>query len=920
MKMKSLNSIILIFTFLLAWGSRAAQADLGAIMSVSQTNVTDTSNLTFTVSVTNAGPSLASNVLVALHLPGFNLTQSSSTQGTITNTPDGLACSVASLTANGGAFQITANGFFDIFGDELEKTIVTNRADVSANEVDPFPVNNHPFAIVNVIRRMDFGDAPDGPYPTLLVNNGARHRISGLFLGFLIDSELNGLPNANANGDDTTGAADEDGVVFLNPLVPNTIVNVQVRSSLAGRLDAWIDFNQNGVWEAAEQIFANVPLAAGLNGLNFNIPNFIPLGRTYARFRLSGVGGLAPTGYYKDGEVEDYAVNIVQQANLAANMTASQTNVTETSNLTFTVAITNSGPGSASNVLATLHLPGFIVAQTSTTLGSISNTADGLACSVSNLPPSGTFLVTASGAFASFPGNLETVTVTNRTDVNANELDPVPADNVALVAINLVRRLDFGDAPDAPYPTLRASNGARHRASQLFLGAQIDYEADGSPSPTATLDDTVPFAPDDEDGVAFVTPLFTGSPATINVVASAAGKLDAWIDFNQNGIWDAPEQIFISAPVVAGLNALNFNIPPAIPTGYTFARFRLSSAGGLAPTGYANDGEVEDYRIYVRPSVPIAHVNAGLSGGTPVITWDAPETVLESASALDGPWVSLTGAKSPYTPATNAAQSFFRLRSLSGQTDLGLMLRKADLVFDGTVSNVQYRISSTDQAHPVAIPHTFVTFQVNQVLKGQVAGSTICLRFAGGPTPEGEIFRLDHPSLFDTGERSILFMRRNGQIATPLVDGADGRFRLVGGQVYNEDGAEVLWTTEGRLTFGEDGDLAEVATNYIGTNLLGRLKVLDQSESGQEPAPQGEHLTTARFKSILNSFLQHTHSPQELANPIVAQSCDAALTFYVPSPKATAPPFDPPDPGFAAPITDPEAIRLQQNGGNPVFK
>src|SRR5690242_9110443 len=50
----------------------------------------------------------------------------------------------------------------------------------------------------------DFGDAPK-PYPTLLVDNGARHEAIGPRLGALIDTESDGQPTPAANGDDTHG-------------------------------------------------------------------------------------------------------------------------------------------------------------------------------------------------------------------------------------------------------------------------------------------------------------------------------------------------------------------------------------------------------------------------------------------------------------------------------------------------------------------------------------------------------------------------------------------------------------------------------------------------------------------------------------------------------------------------------------------
>lgn len=150
---------------------------------------------------------------------------------------------------------------------------------------------------------------------------------------------------------------------------------------------------------------------------------------------------------------------------------------------------------------------------------------------------------------------------------------------------------DFGDAP-APYPVTLAQNGARHIVGPLFLGEIVDAEVDGTPSVNANGDDG-------DDGVFVLSTFITTNVATtssFSVTASQAGKLDAWIDFNRDGDWsDAGEQIFTSANVVAGENLLSFTIPAGATNGSTGARFRLSTAGALAPTGAASDGEVEDY-------------------------------------------------------------------------------------------------------------------------------------------------------------------------------------------------------------------------------------------------------------------------------------------------------------------------------------
>ena len=165
-------------------------------------------------------------------------------------------------------------------------------------------------------------------------------------------------------------------------------------------------------------------------------------------------------------------------------------------------------------------------------------------------------------------------------------------------------KFDFGDAPDPSYPTLLASNGARHKIKEdVYLGQLIDGESDGQPTPGADGDDKNNL--DDEDGVTFVTPLQNGSTATVKVKASVAGKLNAWADFNKDGDWsEQDEQIFQDKVLVPGTNTLTFDVPLDAAIGSTYARFRFNTVGGLSFEGPADDGEVEDYVIKIDPLTP----------------------------------------------------------------------------------------------------------------------------------------------------------------------------------------------------------------------------------------------------------------------------------------------------------------------------
>ena len=233
-------------------------------------------------------------------------------------------------------------------------------------------------------------------------------------------------------------------------------------------------------------------------------------------------------------------------------------------------------------------------------------------------------------------------------DLAGNGLKPNQADGSTQFTISLDVISDFGDAPEANYPTLLSSNGARHSIiAGFFLGSSIDDELEGQPSVDANGDGA------DEDGVEFNSELVVDGVTDITVTTSLPGLLDAWIDFNVDGDWnDSDEQVFSSSSLTAGANSLTVTVPDSAQIGTTYARFRLSTAGGLSPSGAAFDGEVEDYQVTIRSATPwqnpVNPYDVNTDG------WVTPADVFTVASRI----FTMGAGELPFSPTGSAPPPF----------------------------------------------------------------------------------------------------------------------------------------------------------------------------------------------------------------------------------------------------------------------
>jgi len=157
-----------------------------------------------------------------------------------------------------------------------------------------------------------------------------------------------------------------------------------------------------------------------------------------------------------------------------------------------------------------------------------------------------------------------------------------------------------------------------------------------------------------------------------------------------------------------------------------------------------------------------------------------------------------------------------------GQPTVGTLVGQSDLVFHGVVERIEYRMSNPGGQEGTRVPYTFVTYRVNDVIRGETEGE-VTLRFIGGLDEQaGRYLQTSHSPQFDLGDEDILFVQGNAQRLVPLVGDISGRLRVIDGQIYNENAHSVNLALDGSLIVGNRYLLEEAATTTVNGQIMHR--------------------------------------------------------------------------------------------------
>ncbi len=146
---------------------------------------------------------------------------------------------------------------------------------------------------------------------------------------------------------------------------------------------------------------------------------------------------------------------------------------------------------------------------------------------------------------------------------------------------------------------------------------------------------------------------------------------------------------------------------------------------------------------------------------------------------------------------------------------IGDFVAASDLDFHGTVVRIDYATSMRVKGEPNGIPHTFVTYRVDEALHGSAEGEEITLRFLGGLDVDGTYLAVSVTPQFDIGDEDVLIVRGNGESGCPLVADHRGRLRIIEGQAYTDTGRSVMLGANGAIDMGARYALTEVATTTV---------------------------------------------------------------------------------------------------------
>jgi uncharacterized repeat protein (TIGR01451 family) len=381
-------------------------ADL-AITKSAPSSVVAGGLLTYSLNVTNHGPSNATNVVVTDMLPGGTTFLTSSIPCTA-----GGTCTIGSL-ANGAStpFTITVKVSASLLSNlGASATNITNTATVKADQFDPDLHNNTAVASTLVTESADMAVTktckPDTPAP------------AGT-------SAFCDIQVANLGVSDAQNVVVTDAIVSNASFTVTSVTGASCTNSIGSPTSATVTCNLHTV-AAGGGTTINVAFTS-------NNPGDINDTATVRSTTPDPVGG----NNSATGRVSFFA-----SADLAISKTATPNPVFAGAKITYTIAVSNAGPSSASNVVVKDTLPDEVSVLTVTpSVGSCAagipgNPLQPLTCTIGSLATAGSATITVTAkVHRRVP---ERTVINNNATITSAASDPNNGNNSATAAASVI--------------------------------------------------------------------------------------------------------------------------------------------------------------------------------------------------------------------------------------------------------------------------------------------------------------------------------------------------------------------------------------------------------------------------------------------------------------------------------------------------
>ena len=640
-----------------------SRADIAVAKIASSGTVTVGSNVTFTVTVTNNGPSDASGVQITDQLPaGLAFVSATPSQGTYTS---GTGVWDIGAVASGASVTLALTATVTATGS------ITNTATKTAeNETDPVAANNSASATIT-------GQAPD-------LTIAKSH----------VGSFVRGSTGSYSLTVSNIGTAASSGLVTVSDtlpagLTPSTASGTGWSCGIAGQSVTCTRSDALGA--SASYPVITIAVAVGQAA-------------TTPLINTATVAGGNELNTANDSASDSTA--ITSQADIGIAKIASSGTVTVGSNVTFTITATNNGPSDATGVQVTDLLPaGLTFVSATPSQGSYTSGTGvwniGAIASGNSVTLSLTATVTATGAL-----------VNTAAKTAENEADPNSANDSASTTVN-------GQAPDLTIAKSHTDPFVRGTTNTYQLA--VTNIGPAATSGTVTVTDTFPagLTPSSPTGtgwacgVAAQTVTCTRNDAlaasasypaitvTVTVLQTAAASVtnSATVSGGNevniaNDTATDPTNITSVADigVTKSANAGSFVIGSAVTFTITASNLGPSNATGvqvtdLLPAGLTFVAAVPSQGTYTS-GTGVWNVGAITSGGSATLTLTA--TVTQTGSITNTATKSAETESDP-NPGNNSASATINGNAPDltiAKSHVGPFLRGSTGTFSLTVSNV----------------------------------------------------------------------------------------------------------------------------------------------------------------------------------------------------------------------------------------